>query len=499
VRLAATLAILLGAGGCGDAALWTRWQAERGLWRAQRAVQQIETNPRIASEARWVRAAAACSAVVHRFPASVWAARAAGGSGLAADVLEASGRAALLGARLEELRGRSDEALADYERVGREYRPAVRISEQATETRARLLERAGRTAQAEEAWRDLAQGYPPVDPRGGALFEAVLDAPLFVARERRARGDVRGMDSVLRAAEATYLRMLPGQRGRPAAPALWVRLSEARSARGDGAGGLAALRQALADPAAEPLAPRLVLTMAQRALDEVGADTALAYARWAALGFDGAARPAGLLLAGRAWQALGAPDSALRTWEVILDEQPDGVESAAEARYARARLLEERGRWDQARSEYHALAGSAPDHPLALDGLLRIVRHHLRNGETTLGMAEARHAVEALDARIESQQDDSVQVRVGQARARLLFEMDDVRRACGALAALLRRFPEAPLDAELLAEAAERADTRLANTDLALVLYRAAAVRAGEPDLRRRAREAVERLTGPPH
>ena len=73
-----------------------------------------------------------------------------------------------------------------------------------------------------------------------------------------------------------------------------------------------------------------------------------------------------------------------------------------------------------------------------------------------------------------------------------------LRGGCGALAALLRRYPEAPLDAALLTRAAEEAETRLNDPDLALELYRAAAVRAADPELRRRARAAAGRLAGPP-
>jgi hypothetical protein len=89
-------------------------------------------------------------------------------------------------------------------------------------------------------------------------------------------------------------------------------------------------------------------------------------------------------------------------------------------------------------------------------------------------------------------------VRAGETRARLLFETDDTRGGCGALAALLRRCPEAALDAALLMSAGEAAEMRLNDADLALELYRAAAARAVAPELRRRARAAVDRLAGPP-
>ncbi len=497
-QMAALLGLALLAVGCGDRGLWARWRAERGAWRAQRAVERIEINPRLAGAADWARADAACRLVTAGFPAEAWSARARAGDSMASEVLEASGRAALLWARLEDLRERPGAALAAYERARSDYAAAPGLSLGAAVAQARLLADLGRPGEAEEVWCAIARDYPAADPRTGALFDAVLDAPLLLARDRRARGDTEGADSVLRAAEGTYLHLLPAQRGLPAAPALWVRVSEARSARGDAAGARGALRHALADPAGAAMAPRLVLMLARRALESAQPDTALAYADWAARGFGGAARPAALLVAAQAWRARGAPDSALQAYERLLEEEPGDLDKAAEARFGRARLLEDLGRWDQARGEYHALASAVPTHPLAFESMVRVVRYHLGRGERGLGLTEARHALAALDALIANQQDDDVQVRAGEARARLLFETDDTRGGCGALAALLRRYSEAPLDAALLTKAAEAAETRLNDTDLALELYRAAAARAVAPELRRRARAAVGRLADLP-
>jgi tetratricopeptide (TPR) repeat protein len=495
------VALLLGLAlltvGCGDGRLWARWRAERGAWRAQRALERVEIDPRLASAADWARAEATCLAVTAGFPAQVWSARAREGDSLAFDVLEASGRAALVRARLEQLHERRESALAGYDRARLDYAAVPGVSLEAAVARADLLAGSGRVLEAEAAWSAIARDYPAADPRTGTVFDAVLDAPLLVARDRRARGDVTGADSVLRAAEEAYLRLLPAQQGLPAAPALWVRVSQARSSRGDATGARGALRRALADPATGSMAPRLVLALARQSLESGQPDTALAYADWAARDFDRVVRPAALLVAAQAWRSRGLPDSALRTYEWILEEGAGDLDKAAEARFGRARLLEELGRWDQARGEYHALVSALPTHPLAFESMLRVVRYHLVRGERGLGLTEARHALAALDALVANQQDDGVQVRAGEARARLMFETDDARGGCGALAALLRRYPEAPLDAALLMRAGEEAETRLNDPDLALESYRAAAVRAVVPELRHRARAAVDRLAGP--
>jgi tetratricopeptide (TPR) repeat protein len=493
-RVVLLAALALPLAGCGDAGLWARWTAERGTWRARRAVERIALNPDVATAGDWERAAAACRAVTERFPAAAWAERARAGSPYATGVLEASGRAAMLRARLDDLHGRPGAAAAGYEAVRTGFRDVVAVSLAAAVERARLLERAGRGADAEAAWSVVAREYRATDPESGEVVDAVLDAPLYVARERRLRGDGAGMDSALRAAERLYAGLLDGQSGRPAVAGLCLRLSEARWARGDGPGALAALRVALADPAATPVAPRLVLLAAQRALDGVGPDTALAYARWAVEGLGPGPRPAGLLLAARARRAGGAPDSALRVYEQLIEEDPEDPDVLARARYERARLLEELGRWDQARGEYHALAGAFPAHPLALETQVRLVRHYLDRGERELGTMEARHALQAMDGLMAGHQDDSLQVRVGEARARVLMEMGDVRRGCGALSALLRRYPEAELDPALLLRAGEKAETELDDMELAVELYRAAGWRTGDAGSRVRIGRALARL-----
>jgi len=493
--VACLLALALLGAGCGDSALWARWRAERGSWRARRLVERIEINPRLAGDADWARAAAACRAVVAAFPAAVWTERARAGSPVATDVLASAGGTALLAARLDESRERPGAALEGYERVRREYRAAPAVALGAAVARARLLARLGRSDEAEGAWIAIARDYPAADPRSGTVLDAVLDAPLIVARAWRARGDVAGADSLVRAAERACLELVSAQRGRPAAPGLWSRVGEARSALGDPAGAREALRRALGDPAGVPVAPQLVLALARRALDDGPPDTALAYARWAANDFEGAVRPAALLVAASAWRAGGHADSALAVYEQVVEEGAD-PDAAIRARYERARLLEELGRWDQARGEYHALAGAAPTHPLAFESMVRVVRHHLERGERGLGMTEAQHALGALDALIASQQDDAVQVRAGATRVRLLLETGDDRGAGSALAALLRRYPEAPLDAGLLMSTAEAAERRPEQMDLAIEFYRAAAVRAVDPESRRRARAAADRLAG---
>ena len=193
-QVAVLLGLALLVAGCGDGRLWARWRAERGAWHAQRAVERIEINPLLAGAADWAQADAACRWVTTSFPAEAWSVRARAGDSMAFDVLEASGRAALLRARLEELQERREAALAGYDGARHDYEAVPAISLGAAVARAALLAGSGRAAEAEAAWSAIARDYPVADPRTGTIFDAVLDAPLLVARERRARGDVAGAD-----------------------------------------------------------------------------------------------------------------------------------------------------------------------------------------------------------------------------------------------------------------------------------------------------------------
>ena len=56
-RLGPLAVLALGLAGCGDDGLWARWSAERGTWRARRAVERIALNPEAAPRPRRPRGA----------------------------------------------------------------------------------------------------------------------------------------------------------------------------------------------------------------------------------------------------------------------------------------------------------------------------------------------------------------------------------------------------------------------------------------------------------
>ena len=485
------LASLLVLTGCGDQALWTRWRAERDLWHARRDVERLQLNPRLATDRDYAGAESRFAEIAERYPASRW-----GRAGLPPvehDVGLVSGRAAIAAARIEELRGRAAEALGSYARIERDYAGVTPVALDATVSSARLLGRAGREREALEAWA-RASGFPLVDAASGEPFLPVPDAALRVAAARRAAGDPAGADSVLAVSERRIERELMRRRGKRAAPELWTRLSDTRAARGHWDSSLDALRAALSDSASNRVAPWIVLALARRSLEAGRPDSALVYTSWAEHGFDEIVRPGAILLSAKVWEARGTIDSALVAYRRFLEAYSDAPHASAEAMFRRGVLFEGQGRWEQARTEFRALAAEQPTDSLGLEALTRIVRHHADRGEKDLAAREGKRALETVDQLIATQRDETVQSNVRRTRADILVAMGDAAAACDALVDLWRRYPTTAIGIGAALRGADLAENQLNDRNRAIMLYREVAEKSRDADARRRANAALTRL-----
>ncbi len=478
--------------GCGDQALWTRWRAERDLWHARRDVDRLQLNPRLATDRDYARVERRFAIIAERYPASRWGR--AGQSPAAFDVGLVSGRAAIAAARIEELRGRLPAALESYARIERDYPGVFPVALEATVARARLLGRTGREREALEAWARVASGFPLVDAASGEAFLPVPDAALRVANARRAAGDPAGADSVLAVSERRIEKELMRQHGKRAAPDLWTRLSDTRAARGHWEESLDALRAALSDTASNRVAPWIVLGLARRSLEAGRPDSALAYTSWAERGFDEIVRPGAILLSARVWEARGTTDSALVAYQRFLDAYSDAPNASAEAMFRRGVLFEGQGRWEQARTEFRALAAVQPTDSLSLEGLTRIVRHHAERGERDVAAREGKRALETLDQMMAAQRDETVQANVRRTRADILVAMGDAAAAYDALVDLWRRYPATAIGIGSALRGADLAENQLNDRNRAIMLYREVVERARDAGARRRAMAALTRL-----
>jgi tetratricopeptide (TPR) repeat protein len=333
-----------------------------------------------------------------------------------------------------------------------------------------------------------------VDPQRGEAILPVLDAPIRVATARRAEGDRAGADSVLRDAERRFTTELERQHGRRPALDLWMRLSDARAQRGALDGSLDALRGALREPAAADEAPRLVLALAQRSLEGGRADSALVYAAWAESGFGGRARAEALMLGGRAWEARGAPDSALAAYQRFLDSYSQQPDEAAQVRFQRGQILERQGRWEQAVTEYRVLATSQPTHELGFRALLQIVGHHVSRGENDLARLEGERALDQVDRLISTQRDESIQLLARRTRGELQLAMGDDSVAFETFRDLWKRSPRTEIGSDAGLRAAALAE-RQHDSAKARDLYQQIESRAADPEATRKARSALDRLS----
>ena len=491
IALGVALIGLVVLSGCGDQALWTRWRAERDLWRARRDVDRLRLNPRLATDRDYARIEERFAAIAERYPASRW-----GRPGLPAvehDIGLVSGRAAIAAARLEEMRGRAPEALELYARIERDYQDVTPVALDAAASRARVLGFTGREREALETWSRVST-FPLVDAVSGEAFLPVPDAALRVAGARRAAGDRAGADSVLAVSERRIEQELPRQRGKRAAPDLWTRLSDTRAARGKWDESLDALRAALGDTASRRVAPWMVLALARRSLEAGRPDSALVYTSWAERGFDEIVRPGAILLSARVWEARGTTDSALVAYQRFLDAFSDAPHASAEAMFRRGVLFERDGRWEQARTEFRALAAEQPTDSLGLEALTRIVRHHAERGEHDVAAREGKRILETLDQLLATQRDETVQSNVRRTRADVLVAMGDAVAACDALEDLWRRYPGTAIGTGSALRGADMAENQLNDRNRAIMLYREVAERTRDADARRRAKAALSRL-----
>ena len=178
----------------------------------------------------------------------------------------------------------------------------------------------------------------------------------------------------------------------------------------------------------------------------------------------------------------------------ILNENQRRQDIAVEARYQRAVLLEEAGRWPLARAEYSALCAAAPTQPRALQAWERVVRHHRNAGEEDLARMETEHALTALDQLIGMQNDDSERRRTREARVAVLFAAGRTREGIRELQDVWASGGVSAEGAALGEAAARQAETALHDPALARSLWQILARSSPDRELQTRATAAVARL-----
>jgi len=490
---AAALAMLLA--GCGDPDLWARYQAERGFWKARRLVQRIQLNPSLAKPMDYQEAIESFADVERRFPLAQWATPERLRRHRARDVAATSGDAMIAIGRLEEARERFDRAGEIYRETAAQLGgfPTMRLKALLAE--AALADRTDDSTRAFQGYVDIARTAPVLDPDLGQPVEAAVEAPLRVARELRNGGANAVADSVLRAAEERQLAEAPKHHRTVTAWTLWLHVGELRAARpGALEGALDAGRRALAEALSRPTRARLISALAEFCIQGGQLDSALAYTAWLGQGFGNEARARSMMLTAQVWEKVDV-DSAIVAYGRYIDRyrnSPD--QSVMAARFRRAELLEDQGRWLESRAEFRGLATSSATDEYALRSYERIVMHHLRAGEKEMARIEASRTLEAMDHLLTTVQDDATLLRIRQLRAQVLLDVGSWDKACAALQDLWTHYRHMTLGVEAGFRAAELAEHQLNDKDRARRLYEEIASDSSSPVDQAMARRQLERM-----
>lgn len=485
---AAMVACAALAAGCGDPALWERYQAERDLFRANQLLERVELEHGADTVAAG-RAQRAFAGIVRRYPAER---RDAMPEGARLDVAVVVGRAGMALARIDEIRGDDDAAARAYAEVADAHGAVSGMALEASLAAARALERAGRPRDAAAAWREIPLRFSPVDGETERARAGVLEAPLAAARCWAAAGDSAAGDRVLAESEPGLARALAEWERTAAGGALRGALAAVQARGGDANAALATLRPALAGANEPATRTRILIDLAECGLRGGAPESALVYAGWAERS-GGAGTEASLRVA-ESWEGLGEPDSALRAYGRAVDGARAGTQEEALARFRRGALLQRIGRWEQARSEYRTLAAGQAGQPLALAALRLIVQHHAAVGEHDLARFEAKRALEDIELWRSTQAAAEADARLRRGKAEILSDLGDWDGAFAELADLWQRHPRTESGAWAGLDAAGIAEQRLLDPGRAAGLYREAAERGRWQAIRDRARAELERL-----
>jgi tetratricopeptide (TPR) repeat protein len=492
---AALLLAWIAATGCGDPELWARFRVERAMWRAARATQRITIQQRLAGAADYARAERRYRRIVDGFPAARWATPERLEHPMARDVARLSGLAALALGRLAEMQGQVDSALARYEYAYDAYVNVRSVALDAAVARATLNESSGRTLEAAEAWERVANAFLPVGDDDGRFRTQVASAPLRVAALERELGRESEALTALQAAVDRFQRVLAGTPPRDAESDLWDALARCETALGAPIGAIAAWRNALTEAPSEARAAEIRLAMAERWIEAGRRDSCFAVLAPLSNSPRPVDRVSAMLVRAHAWRAVGRVDSALVTYDAVIDQAGDLVDPAARARLERGGILERAGRWEEAQTEYRALSAAYPTHPLAFSAMVRIVEYHAALGQKELARIEGMNAIETLDRLILRQRDLEVQFEARRVRALLLLMIGPAVEACDAQTAFWRRYPSSPEGQEAGMIAASIADSALHDRARAVDLYREIAAAEVRTTVRERARSRLDRLT----
>jgi tetratricopeptide (TPR) repeat protein len=349
------------------------------------------------------------------------------------------------------------------------------------------------------AWESAARLGRVVDPDSARVSLRTYAAAGRVLAFHRDAGHAVSVDSLVSAMVDATDRALAAHAIDSLAAPLWIRRAEIYARRGtarDDELARVSLFRALSHRFAAPFAREAMLALGADDLDDGALDSAVVWARRAAVISSPAEIEDAIDLETRAWLRAGELDSAAAALDRLAETRHMPLGVATLARYREALVLEQSGKWDLARTAYHSVIASDPISPSSFDAMERLVHHHA-GIEPELAEEEAHWGLDHVRRTLDTVRDPGVRARARLTEARLLDLIGDDRGALDAYQSLWSDAPGLP-DGETAGFEAAALATHLNDRGRAVSLYQALAQRAATEAARERARKAARELATTP-
>ncbi len=464
---AVALALLAGALGCGsEPGLRDRYVAEKLAWKAAKAVRAMRANPGLATDEMREHVADIYREIVDRFPPPDDASAL---SQAQLDVAAVAGRSRMQLAEMAVQSEDTEEAVRLYDSVREGYSYDRDLAVGASVALAEVTELGGRWEDAVAVYERLMTEWPPARAEMAMPDARILRAPIRVATGYVSRGDaVRGHDWFERARDYYSERAdeWPGSRTAEIAMSFRAETFLMEERWSDAA---AAYEELDCDYGHDANRPRIWLTLADTYANRLNRDEAARtyYLRILENYPDDIASATAAL-------ALAEIEIASGDHEIARSRLEDVAERFAEDEAVRARAImylavsyESEGLWDSAVAQLNALAR---EHPTTLYGLTAL--QHVAELYEELGESDAARAAldKAADHYERVVRDYSLTPVELTARAYLIstrLKQERWEDAARVLAETAERFPDSESSPDMMLQAADIHESRLADPEAA--------------------------------
>ncbi len=464
---AVALALLAGSLGCGsEPGLRDRYVAEKLAWKAAKAVQAMRANPGLATDEMREHVADIYREIVDRFPPPDDASAL---SQAQLDVAAVAGRSRMQLAEMAVQSEDTEEAVRLYDSVREGYSHDRDLAVGASLALAEVMELSGRWEDAVAVYERLMTDWPPARAEMAIPDAGILRAPMRVATGYVSRGDaVRGRDWFERAREYYSERddEWPGSRTAEIAMSFRAETFLMEERWSDA---VAAYEELDRDYGHDANRPRIWLTLADTYANRLNRNEAARtyYLRILESYPDDLASATAALALAEMEIASGEYETARSRLEDVAERFADDEAVRARAMLYLAVSYESEGLWDSAVAQLNALAREHPTTLYGLTALQHIAEHYEELGESGAARVALDKAADHYERVIRDYSSTPAELA---ARGYLIdtrLKQERWEDAARVLAETAERFPDSQSSPDMMLQAADIYESRLADPEAA--------------------------------